>query len=199
MIDTVERLLDIPPESLLSSTSGIHERHGELAQAVGQLQVVTCQGLSVATSRAMREYFTEAQTPFPVRRQVREVARGISKATSATLKYLQDENEPAVDVDSIFPGLELRVCEEEGKEVDRAIRAVLGKIGLGGYFDHGPDNRTYLFRVATGDPEIDMIAELHRHHIPEQQAPFVKHVDIMYHMSIAGYDAQSQEQTQTTR
>jgi hypothetical protein len=194
MTETLEQLMDIPPESLLSSTSGIPERHGELAYAISQLDLVTCEDLSNASAKAMRDHFIAEKTPVPVRMQVRKLAQGISMATSATLKYLQneDEDEPDVDIDSIFPGLELRLCEESGKEVDQTIRSVLGKIGVAGYFDHGPDNRTYLFRIATGDPNYDMIAELHRSRIPEQQVPFLKHVDVMYHMSIAGYDVVDQ-------
>lgn len=180
--------LEIPPESLLSSTSGIPERHGELARAIGQLEVVSCDELSIASARAMRGHFLEEQTPWPVRQQVRDVAHGIARATSATFKYLQDEAQSDIDIDSFFPPLELKLCEDQDKETDLAIRSVIGKIGLGGYFDHGPDNRTYLFRIATGDPAYDMIAELHRTRIPEQQVRFLKHVDVMYHMSIAGYD-----------
>lgn len=175
--------------NLLSVTSHIPERHGELAATVSELPIVTCRKLGRLSSRTMRHYFYENKTPIPVRNQVKSVASGLSAATNATLKYLKNEDLPKPDLDAYFPDLDLRLCEEEGSLVDESIRQIIGRIGVGGYFDHGKDNRTYLFRIATGDPAINMVTELHRFRMPETRTNAVNgHVDVRYTMSISGFD-----------
>jgi hypothetical protein len=185
----IDQIPGVPLRSLLSETSKIPERHGELSGVIEGLPIVTCRKLGRISSRAMRNYFKEADTPKPVREQVRQVALGMSAATQATFKYLKDESLPDVDINEYFPDLNLKLCDKEEKLIDQSIRSVIGRTGLGGYFDHGKDNRTYLFRIATGDPHLNMVAELHRHRMHEDYFDLTDgHVDVRYSMTIAGYD-----------
>ncbi len=192
-------LNDEPPiEGLLSISTDIPERHGELAETIGGLAIVTCEDIKTASSRAMTEHFAKENTPLPIRQEVRRVNRAIYTSAHAMLQAVHDDSLPEVDTQEIFPDLKLAICDRDGKLTDEAIRSTIGRIGLSGHFDHGRPridlnwarpHRSYLFRIATENPMVNMITELHRYRMPKHHdEPRIGHYDVKYRLSFAGFD-----------
>lgn len=152
---------------LYSTTSRIEQDHTALTEALSRAELISCTRLRALAFVAMDSYVKHSTTQGDdVLERVRQYGVGVIGATAEAVDYYVDSDDIPEDAPTVEDGLvplRLLTYRDTDSKIDMAIKSILESMPSATTVEN-PDlnSTTWLFRIATKFPHINLIAHVTR-------------------------------------